>query len=147
MAEPVKGNRQSEPKQQDTKVPGQSPAAASNQLNVPVAGNQSPPQNFPSHLSYSVEGEKYLLSKGWVKVSTNDVTGRSLWNDPNVKTDSEMKTVALIPSKEGKPQELRQLHVPPSQWDYGLEEAVFIQREREAKVLREASREPALAVA
>lgn len=75
---------------------------------------------------------KYLADNGW-RQSGSDGRNLPLFNDPTVaEAKSRVETRTLTEKdRDGEPIRVKQLVVPITDWDYKLEEAVAIQRDRD----------------
>jgi hypothetical protein len=86
--------------------------------------------------SYVEETEQILKEAGWEQVSKNEVTGLSLWADP-CGVNSKPRPVTRVelpnlPPKEGPPTVIFQTTGDPIPWDYTTEQAMAIQKQRDA---------------
>jgi len=92
--------------------------------NSPVPG---PPRTFID------ECNEYLEASGWKKLGT-DESGITSWEEP-MGTGSRAgvrKLQGYLPARNGaEPTPLYQIVNPPTQWTYGMNEAVAIQRQRD----------------
>lgn len=79
------------------------------------------------------ERERYLLSRGWEK---EGASGLPVYRDPKgSKLQGEMRIVGMLPIKGDdlrKEEPLRQMHVPSATYSFTLEEALDMQRRRDA---------------
>jgi len=89
------------------------------------------PQYNPTWLS---QHEQYLLGEGWEK--EGERTGLPTYRDPKgSRLNGELRTVVELPNKGDdlhKTITVQQFHLPPATYSFTLEEAVDIQRRRDA---------------
>lgn len=80
------------------------------------------------------ERERYLLERGWEKEPTQ--SGLPTYRDPTTsRLKGEYKVVGELPVKGDdlkKSAPVQQFHVPPAAFSFTLEEAVEVQRRRDA---------------
>lgn len=104
-----------------------------------TAANGQPQQCFPPNVpTYNPiwlnQHEEYLASRGWEK--DGDRVGLPTYRDPKgSKLQGELKVVAELPNKGDDLHPtitVRQMHLPPATYSFTLEEAVDIQRRRDA---------------
>lgn len=94
------------------------------------------PADVPKYdLSWLDEREQYLLSHGWEREGAG-VSGLPTFRDPRgSRLNGEVLDVRELPNRGDdlhKTTTLRQLHLPPAPFSFTVEEAVAIQRLRDA---------------
>lgn len=98
------------------------------------------PENLQPRLAWVEATENYLVSRGWTMTGTNE-KGMSKWNDPmgSSALKAETRPMVDLPLKGGGTETIRQLCIPALPWEYGMEEALSIQwqRDRNSKSLEE----------
>lgn len=95
----------------------------------------SPPTNPLPSRNWLEEAEFYLSSKGWERTGTNE-RGFSAWRDPAGSSRQAEPTIEInLPAVGGQGMEtIRQHVVGPLYWEYSIEEAITIQKQRDAFV-------------
>lgn len=73
----------------------------------------------------------YLLRRGWKEVCMG---ARVVWSDPMGvnRPKGKLTHEGTLPAQGGGSENLMQWHGPPCPWTYGLEQAVAIQKSRDA---------------
>ena len=115
----------------------QSPPQAAASFITTVTGAKQPicPPDVPEYNpSWLNEREQYLVSRGWEKEGLP--SGMPSYRDPNgSRFRGEMRDAAELPVKGDdlkKTEIVRQMVVPPAGYNFTLEEALDIQRRRDA---------------
>lgn len=80
------------------------------------------------------EIHSYLASKGWELMGSNE-RGQTTWADPVGKSNREPRQVqaAKLPVAGGGHEVVNQWSHPPTNWVYPVDEAMLIQKQRDAK--------------
>ena len=126
------------------------PEKPSKQLVTPVptpppapqraAGEPAPPKAPapPPSVDWMEQASTFLTSKGWTQVGVNEM-GQGIWHDPRTREKPEVRVATTVPTSGGGYEEVRQLHVPCSPWDYTTEAALVIQKNRDADEAKKAA--------
>ncbi len=123
MANEQRPNNQNQPKQAAPSVMAEPPQA--------------------TRKTWAEEAKDYLLDNNWKLVSVNDI-GQSTWSDPNGvlggmnKGEKPTFQVFTLPTRDGGHETVRQAVVPAVAWDYSLEDAMRIQKQRDAAAAKKA---------
>jgi hypothetical protein len=79
------------------------------------------------------QAEAYLAEKGW-EMRGRNASGQALWEDPATRGLSAISTHEYtLPAKGGGVDTFRQVVVPPVRWPRTTEDALRLQRNRDAK--------------
>ncbi len=110
-----------------------------------------PPATMPpaanSFLSVLASQEEWLESRGWNRIGRNPM-GVAIWKDPDSgRVKEELKPGPVLMDKDKHEFRIQQLMVPSCDYPMGTEQAVFVQRSRDADAAKQnqAKAEPALA--
>lgn len=108
------------------------PAAPPTQVTQAKPAPPVPSLVAPVRDDWRNDVEMYLKSRGWLQAGI-DERGLSLWSDPASKDQkSELRQAVTLPVAGGGKEIISQWHGPPVTWCYRMDEAILIQRQREA---------------
>lgn len=105
------------------------PTGAAAQVVVPP-----PPETAMDRTMPNEQEQQFLTSHGWVKDGTND-RGESRWADPEGMKGNrgKLQPAVELPSRDGgDPTVIQQVVCPPANWSYSQQEAMAMQRLRDA---------------
>jgi hypothetical protein len=99
---------------------------------VPVLPKKKPAPPSASGAQWGVEAEAYLAAHGWRKDGVNK-KGQPTFADPGYGAEALPDREVQVPNPQGGPNlTIKQKVCPPIPWSYPVEEAVEIQRARDA---------------